>query len=203
MSIRWWNPFDGMEQVAFKPVADGYVYRAPSLWLFGPGRYYRVNEDQKAELTVHHSRIMRLTFWMIVIAAGIGAPLAGAFFADHSWMTLAASALVGFAIGFAINMVLAVKVSPIVAGLAPTSSRITRRDVFKTQVAVMSPRAVLGFAVLDRALFALVVAGALVGPRGWDLTAVVGTALFGIGMMYFASLYVAKCYATKRRQART
>jgi MFS family permease len=191
-----------MEQVAFKPVAEGYVYRAPNPWLFGRGRYYRVNENQKAELTVHHRWIMRSTFWTIVIAAGIGGPLAASFIPDHAWMTLAASALVGFAIGFALNLALCIKVNPIVAELAPTSGRITRRDVFKTQVAVMSPRAVLGFAVLDLALFALVVAGALHGPRGWDLTAVVGAVLFGTGMMYFAALYVAKCYLTKSRQAR-
>ena len=197
MSSRWWNPFDGMEQIAFKPVAEGYVYRAPNPWLFGRGRYYQVNEDQKAELVVHHGRTMRWTFWMIVIAAGIGAPLAAPFFPDHSWMTLTASALIGFAIGFALNVALCLKVGPIVAGLAPTSRRITRGDAFRTQLAVMSRRTMLGFAVLDLTLFALVVAGALFGPRRWDLTAVLGTALFGVGMMYFAALYVAK-----RRHAR-
>jgi len=197
MSTPWWNPFNGMEQVVFKPVTEGYVYRAPNPWIFGRGRYYLVNENQKAELIVHHRWVVRLTFWMIVIAAAIGTPLAAPFLSDHSWMTMAGCVLVGLAIGLVLNLALVNKVKPIVAGLTPTSSRITRTDVFRTQVAFMSPRAMLGFAVLDFALFALVVAGAVYGPRGWDLTAMGGTALFGIGMVYFAALYVAKC-----RQAR-
>ncbi len=40
----------GMEYAVFKKVADGYVYRAPALWLFGASRYYLVNEAQKAEI---------------------------------------------------------------------------------------------------------------------------------------------------------
>jgi len=197
MSSRWWNPFDGMEQVAFKPVTEGYVYRAPNPWLFGRGRYYRVNENQKAELTVHHRWVMRVTFWAIVIAAGVGGPLAAPLFSEHSWMMMAFAVLVGFAIGLAINRALFLKVSPIVTGLTPASGRITQRDVFKTQVAVMSRRTMLGFAVLDLALFAMVVAGAMTGSRGWDLTAMVGAVLFGAGMVYFATLYVAKSWQAR------
>ncbi len=34
----------------FKKVEDGYVFRAPALWLFGASRYFLVNEAQKAEI---------------------------------------------------------------------------------------------------------------------------------------------------------
>ena len=34
----------------FKPVSDGYVFRAPSPWVVGPARHYLVNEAQKTEL---------------------------------------------------------------------------------------------------------------------------------------------------------
>lgn len=192
MSNHWWNPFAGMEQVAFKPVPEGYIYRAPNPWLFGPARYYLINENQKAELAMHHGRIVRLTFWMIVIAAGMGGPLAGSFHTAHPWMTLAASLLIGLAIGFALNMSLARKVGPIVAGLTPTSRRITRVDAFRIQATVMSRRWALSFAFLDLVLFALVVGAAVFGQQGWDATAWIGTVLFGGGMLYFAALYIAQ-----------
>src|SRR5712691_4345649 len=35
MSRHWWNPFDGMEELTFRPVEGGYLYAAPNPWLFG------------------------------------------------------------------------------------------------------------------------------------------------------------------------
>jgi hypothetical protein len=34
----------------FKPVPDGFIYRAPNPWIFGRADHYVVNERQKAEL---------------------------------------------------------------------------------------------------------------------------------------------------------
>lgn len=34
----------------FKPVPGGYVFRPPGRWVFGPKRFYLVNEAQRAEL---------------------------------------------------------------------------------------------------------------------------------------------------------
>jgi len=56
MSSRWWFPFDGMEEMSFKRVPEGWVYRAPNPWLFGRGRYYLLNEKQKSEVAGHHRR---------------------------------------------------------------------------------------------------------------------------------------------------
>jgi len=39
-----------IEYAVFKKVADGYVFRAPALWLFGASRYYLVNDAQKAQI---------------------------------------------------------------------------------------------------------------------------------------------------------
>jgi hypothetical protein len=192
MSIRWWNPFDGMEQIAFKPELGGYVYRAPNPWLFGRGRYYLVNEAEKAELAVHHRRALRFTFLVILVGAALGGPLLGSFAPSRPAITLAVAALIGLAVGFVINVLLARSLAPIVAKLTPTRARITQRDAFKQQVAVFSRRYLLGFIALEFVMFALVVASATFGPQGWDLTAMVGTALFGLGAVYFVALYVAK-----------
>jgi hypothetical protein len=181
-----------MEQIAFKPVAEGYVYRAPNPWLIGPGRYYLVNEAQKIELARHHRRVMRLTFYMIIAVAVIGVPLAGSFLPGRSAIMLGVSALVGLVLGLALNFMLTREVAPIVATLVPTNAKITQRDAFKRQVDVFSRRYLLGIAALDFVLLALVVANAVFGPSGWDLMATVGAMLFGGGLIYFLTLYMAK-----------
>ncbi len=41
---------DNREALYFKPVAEGYVFRAPNPWVFGRGRFFLVNEAQKSRL---------------------------------------------------------------------------------------------------------------------------------------------------------
>jgi hypothetical protein len=57
MSSRWWFPFDGMEEMSFKRVPEGWVYRVPNPWLLGRSRYYLVSEKQKSEIAGHHRRM--------------------------------------------------------------------------------------------------------------------------------------------------
>src|SRR5438093_6864404 len=83
MSRQWWNPFDGMEELTFKPVEGGYLYAAPSPWLLGRKRYYFVKAEQKAALAAAHRTTMRQTFWTIVVGAGACGPLAGVFLSSH------------------------------------------------------------------------------------------------------------------------
>ena len=52
-------------QASFKPVADGYVYRCPNLWLFGHWRSYLVSEVQKESLSVHLRQRQRLILWLM------------------------------------------------------------------------------------------------------------------------------------------
>jgi hypothetical protein len=191
MNNRWWFPFRGMEQIAFKRVPEGYVYQAPNPWLFGRGRYYVVNEAQQAELSACHRQMWRHLFWAIVIGAGVALPFAAPRFEEHSVVTLGISVLIGLVIGFAVNLHLAGKVRPLLAGLTPTAERITQSDIFKTQVAVFSRGHVIFFALLSLALFVLTILPPLTGAR-WDFTALIGAPLFGLGAIYWLALYVAK-----------
>jgi MFS family permease len=204
MAIQSWNPFGGMEQALFKPVPEGYVYRAPNPWLLGPARYYLVNDAQKIELAAHHRRSLQLSFLGIIIAIVIGVPLAGAYLHDHLWIVLGVSALVGLAIGLVINVLLARKVRPIVARSPVSTDRITRSDAFKLQASTFSPRFILGYAILSLLLLALMVSYALFGGEGWDASGLVGVALFGFSSIYFIALYIAKrrqgVHATGRAQ---
>jgi hypothetical protein len=68
-----------IESINFKQVPDGYVYRAPSRWLFGPARHYLANEAQKAAivavLTPRRPILFQSILWIAftsMVAAGGG-----------------------------------------------------------------------------------------------------------------------------------
>src|SRR4051812_48708898 len=138
MKSRWWNIFDGMAEAAFKPVAGGYVYRAPSLLPFGSGTYYKVNPEQKAKLAGYHINMLAALFCLIIVAAGIGGPLVDAYWSGNMWTGLGIAILVGLAVGIGANGWLAKKVRPIISTLGPAHERITRGDSFKAQARAYS-----------------------------------------------------------------
>jgi hypothetical protein len=189
---RWLSPFDGMEELAFKPVAEGYIYRAPNPWLIGRGRHYIVSETQKSEIAIHHRHMMRALFWAIVVGSGSAGSLSSLLVHEHGWQVLAISAAVGIVIGMVGNTWLACKIRPIIATLTPTSERISQYDVLKRQTAVYPFRFTVGFGVLSLVMLALAAARGAYGPEGWDLYAVLGTVLFSVCTLYWMALYMAK-----------
>jgi len=192
MAGHWWHPLDGMQELSFKPIAGGYLYRAPSPWLFGPARHYVVGEEQKAALALHHRAMLRLAFWLIVMMGGLAVPLAALFLPSQNLAYIGASMLVGLAIGLSINAWLFHKVKPIIAELTPSVERITQHDMFGTQASTFSRRYVLGFAVLSFVMLALSAARPIFDPAARDLIAVLGIALFGLATIYWCALYVAQ-----------
>jgi hypothetical protein len=195
MSRQWWNPFDGMEELTFRPVDGGFLYRAPNRWVFGRYRHYFANADQKAALASAHRTMMRQTFWTIIIGAAFCAPIAGVFLPSHSnaqqLAYLGVSALIGLAIGLTLNFLLLQKVNPIIATLTPSNDRITRRDTF-AQTTTFSRGYVLCFTVLSFVMLALSAARPIFDPAGRDLIAVIGTTLFGFCTVYWCAIYIAK-----------
>jgi hypothetical protein len=194
MARHWWHPFDGMQELSFKPVAEGYLYRAPSSWLFGPTRHYVVTEEQKAALAVHHRAMLQQAFWLIIAMAALAAPLASLFPPTQGITFISASILIGLAIGLSLNALLVHKVRPIIAGLTPSAERITQRDMFGKQAQTFSRRYVLGFAALSFMMLALSAARPIFDPAGRDIIAIVGIVLFGLATIYWCALYVAQCW---------
>jgi hypothetical protein len=184
-----------MEELTFRPVDGGFLYRAPNRWVFGRYRHYFANADQKAALASAHRTMMRQTFWTIIIGAAFCAPIAGVFLPSHSnaqqLAYLGVSALIGLAIGLTLNFLLLQKVNPIIATLTPSNDRITRRDTF-TQTTTFSRGYVLGFTVLSFVMLALSAARPIFDPAGRDLMAVVGITLFGFASIYWSAVYIAK-----------
>jgi len=194
MARHWWHPFDGMQELSFKPVPEGYLYRAPSPWLFGPTRHYVVTEQQKAALALHHRAMLQQAFWLIIAMAALAAPLASLFPPTEGIRFISASILIGLAIGLSLNALLVHKVRPIIAGLTPSAERITQRDMFGKQAQTFSRRYVLGFAALSFVMLALSAARPIFDPAGRDIIAIIGVVLFGLATIYWCALYVAQCW---------
>jgi hypothetical protein len=192
MTRRWWAPFDGMAEVMFKQVPGGWIYRAPSPWIVGPRPYYRLDDQQKEAAFAIHRRFGTITLLAIIVLVVVALPLARPWLNSSPTGTLIGSVLLGLAVGVLINVWLAHAVKPIIAGLEPTSERVTRADVFKTQTAMFSRAFLITFGLLSLAMFAMTVASATVLGKGWDALSVAGALLFGGGAVYWAAMLVAK-----------
>jgi hypothetical protein len=193
MSSRWWFPFDGMEEMSFKRVPEGWVYRVPNPWLLGRSRYYLVSEKQKSEIAGHHRRMWLFLLLGIAVIAAVGAPLTLARFDEQQVvLSLATAALLGLIVGFAANAWLCRTIRPIIANLTPTTQRITQSEVLNTQIAVFSRGYLLFFGSLSLLLFALIALQPLLTSAGWDTRSLFGALLFGAGTIYWFALYIAK-----------
>ncbi len=193
MSSRWWFPFDGMEEMSFKRVPEGWVYRAPNPWLLGRSRYYLVSEKQKSEIAGHHRRMWLFLLLGIAVIAAVGAPLTLAGFDEQQVvLSLATAALLGLIVGFVANAWLCRTIRPIIADLTPTTQRITQSEVLNTQIAVFSRGYLLFFGSLSLLLFALIALQPLLTSAGWDARSLCGAMLFGAGTIYWFALYIAK-----------
>jgi hypothetical protein len=182
-----------MEEMSFKRVPEGWVYRVPNPWLLGRSRYYLVSEKQKSEIAGHHRRMWLFLLLGITVIAAVGAPLTLAGFDEQQVvLSLATAALLGLIVGFVANAWLCRTIRPIIADLTPTTQRITQSEVLNTQIAVFSRGYLLFFGSLSLLLFALIALQPLLTSAGWDARSLCGAMLFGAGTIYWFALYIAK-----------
>ena len=57
--VRW---YARANEASFKPIEGGYVFQAPSPWMFARPRYYLVSAAKKAEISAHLARWRLLLF---------------------------------------------------------------------------------------------------------------------------------------------
>jgi len=182
-----------MEEMSFKRVPEGWVYRVPNPWLLGRSRYYLVSEKQKSEIAGHHRRMWLFLLLGIAVVAAVGAPLTLAGFDDQQVvLSLATAALLGLIVGFVANAWLWRTIRPIIADLPPTTQRIAQSEVLNTQIAVFSRGYLLFFGSLSLLLLALIALQPLLTSAGWDARSLCGALLFGEGTIYWFALYIAK-----------
>jgi len=192
VTSRWWFPFDRMAEASFRRVPEGWVYFAPSPWLVGCKRSYLLQEEQKAALAAKLRRIFRLLFVAIIGVLGVAMPLAFPAEQYGPFTRLAVASLAGLMLGSAFNAYVCRTIRPLIAGLQPTTYRITRGDVFQAQLAVFSRGHILFFGLATLALFALTALPPLITAARWDPLSICGALLFGAGTLYWLALYIAK-----------
>jgi hypothetical protein len=61
--VRW---YARANEASFKPIEGGYVFQAPSPWVFARSSYYLVSAAKKAEITVHLDR-WRLQLFLAIL----------------------------------------------------------------------------------------------------------------------------------------
>lgn len=130
------------KSVVFKPVAGGWVYRAPNPWVFGDAPHYLVDDTQKAEIEMIVVP-RRPVLLGIIIALGIFAwvfaigGLVWLISGDEDPTTadvIAIAALTAISLLAAIplaNWIQRRRLEPILAGLPPAQERITFADMRK------------------------------------------------------------------------
>jgi len=182
-----------MEELSFKRVPEGWVYRVPNPWLLGRSRHYLVSEKQKSDIAGHHRRMWLFLLLGVAVIAAVGAPLTLAGFDDQQVvLSLATAALLGLIVGFVANAWLWRTIRPIIADLPPTTQRIAQSEVLNTQIAVFSRGYLLFFGSLSLLLLALIALQPLLTSAGWDARSLCGALLFGAGTIYWFALYIAK-----------
>jgi hypothetical protein len=129
---------DNREAIMFKKVPEGYLFRAPSPWVFGRARFYLVDEAQKAQLLAIITARSQLVFWFALVAL-IGVSTAAiAYGFGHDNPTARDVVIMLALIPVWIYAALLVSVrpmarrlQPLLAGLPQSDQRITALDLRK------------------------------------------------------------------------
>jgi len=181
------------EVVAFKRLADGYVFRAPSRWLLGRAEHYRVDAARKGEIAVAlaEMRIRRASAVYVVLAATFAGLISAIAFPHHL------PAVAVFWATFALLLVILMRLSerrllqPLLSDLPRAAERITLRD-----------RLVAGSAAIPytQLCMAIVVFGGLAVVNALRLSGTIGSldahtlgvesVLLGVSVVLFTGIAV-------------
>ncbi len=134
---------DSREAFLFKQATEGYVFRAPNLWVFGRARFFLVNEQQKAQLLAIMTARSLFVFWTIFCISFVvmfaTAVVSIAFIsgqddpsiADVVIMVVLVPVLMYAALLISVHPT-ARRVQPLLADLSPTDHQITAADLRRT-----------------------------------------------------------------------
>jgi hypothetical protein len=192
---RWWWNGEGWENIFFKRVPTGWVFQAPSPWLFGRGRYYLASETQRAEIIAFFDHMS----WRRIIAAlllatvvcGLMAPLA-LWLIPRLWnsvlLTMLPISIVG---GSLINAYFWWTLRPLLAGVPQTTERITFTERLRALAAVVPVGQLILFAIL-LAVLSVVWALAALTSSSWQIDDLIGAIGVGLMIVYCCAMLKAK-----------
>ena len=193
---RWWRRGDGGEILFVKRVPAGWVFQAPSPWLFGRWRYYLVSESKRAEFVARYEKLMwRHMAAFMAVSMAVGAPLIlgrrqlGFWLAPMLWNSvlltiLLLTILLISIVGALFKGYLWWMLRPLLVDVPRTTERITRGEQLRAWAGVVPPvRELIFFAILLAILFALSAYLTLASGR-WDIDGLIGTLLIGLMVAY-------------------
>jgi hypothetical protein len=193
---RWWRRGDGGEILFVKRVPAGWVFQAPSPWLFGRWRYYLVSDSKRAEFVARYEKLMwRHMAVLMAMSMAVGAPLIlgrrqfGFWLAPMLWnsvlLTILLISIVGaIIVGALFKGYLWWTLRPLLVDVPRTTERITRGEQLRAWAGVVPPvRELIFFAILLAILFALSAYLTFASAR-WDIDGLIGTLLIGLMVAY-------------------
>lgn len=135
---QWWWRGDGWQEICFKPVPEGWIFRAPNPWILGLHRHYLVSENQKTEIIAFFSQVN----WRFVIVVGVfavffTAVLVLALSLVPSQTAFLVIIVFSFLWGYLINAYFWLALRPLLAGAPRTTERITLSELLRTRAAIM------------------------------------------------------------------
>lgn len=200
MISPWWCPsaFDRMDELSFKSVPEGWIFRAPTPWLFGPGRHYLIDQAQKCELSGHLRRMYRVLdrALIIIVAVLVTVMVPVVPLINERPVIVLAGLLIGAAAtAFVVAHLAATHmyraVQPLIAGLQPTTQRSTQ-GILGRQLAIHSRGRLAYYCLSSLVLFSVLAWLSSGLSSGWHLFSLLGVILLGSGAVYWSLLYVAK-----------
>lgn len=131
---------DHVAEAAFKPVPGGFTFAAPSERLFGPPRFYHVNDGEKAELIAIRRASGERWQSLFTVVSGVVMALLVASAASFAFLgAMAGLACIAGAIVLMAAAVVAARMSkaraiaPALARLTPSADTISPREAFERQ----------------------------------------------------------------------
>ncbi len=182
---------EGMEEVSFKPIEGGWIFKLGSPLLFGRSSYFCVNTAQKAAIAaqLRQNRVIRAAVIIPLLLLAVPGASLLPLPKLTPWQGLLLVIPCAYILAVAGELCERRRVRPLVQGLPRAAGKITLGDQF-WNVAKYTSFSLLSllFAIF---LADLVVAMLYAGHRS-ILEHGFGVLLYGLAMIYWAALIAAK-----------
>jgi hypothetical protein len=188
---QWWWRGDRWQEICFKRVPEGWIFRAPNPWILGLHRHYLVSENQKAEIIAFYSQVN----WRFVIVVGVfAAVLVLALSLVPSQTAFLVIIVFSFLVGYLINAYSWLALRPLLAGAPRTTERITLSELLGARAAIMPLPQLILFTLLFAVSCAFSTYAAL--TSAWGVSTPIDSftlaALSGWLALYFFAMLRAK-----------
>jgi hypothetical protein len=199
--------------VAFKREPEGWIFKVPNRWIFGPPQYYLLNDAQKSEIEASlypiWRRLGRITLSLVFLIAFLVVFMmvrAHLIFPDHPKVPDLIAFLWALFIGGLFNFELNRRFQPLLAGVTPTTKRISFVDQFVYELNATASRSHAPISLMVILALYFIATAAVRGfdaftTDRWEMPdsmfSMMGVVFWGFGAAYFTALLIVKL-KTKR-----